>query len=123
MCRAPKTPGHLRRRWQGRTMDEAQGGIPGGEADRAAQAVEGSWAAYYAGTRGNPPWPLLVRAVAMVPAPGDALDLGCGAGNETRFLLDSGFRVTAVDADSNAVNALRHLAGERLRVVQSTFAD
>ncbi len=46
-----------------------------------------------------------------------------GAGRDTRYLLAHGFTVTAVDADAHAVERLRGVGGERLRVVQSTFED
>jgi trans-aconitate methyltransferase len=83
----------------------------------------GGWAAYFEATRARPPRPLLVRAAGLVPVVGEALDLGFGAGNDTRYLLTQGFRVTAVDADPAAIASLASIADERLRVVQSTFAD
>jgi tellurite methyltransferase len=79
------------------------------------------WAAYYTATRGHPPRPLLIRATALLDAPGEAMDLGCGAGNETRYLLGRGFRVTAVDADPAAVRDLKQIRDTRLRVEQATF--
>jgi SAM-dependent methyltransferase len=81
------------------------------------------WAGYHAATRHRPARPLLIRAVSMLPRGGKALDLGCGAGNDTRYLLEQGFDVTAVDATSQAVGALRELGEERLRPVLSTFAE
>lgn len=80
-----------------------------------------TWESYIEATRGLPPRPLLVRAVAMIDVPGEALDLGSGAGNDARFLLDVGYRVTAVDSDPAAIDSLP--AGEpRLQAVQSSFA-
>jgi SAM-dependent methyltransferase len=79
------------------------------------------WATYYAATRGHPPRPLLVRAVETFSVAGEALDLGCGAGNETRYLLDHGFRVTAVDADPAAIRGLEDIEDRRLSTVQSSF--
>ncbi len=105
-------------------MDETEGIISNGSTDNGAQVDESdSWAAYHAATHGRPPHPLLVRAAAMLPAPGDALDLGCGAGNDTRYLLAIGFRVTAVDADPDAVRVLNALGEKRLQAIRSTFAD
>ena len=51
----------------------------------------------------------------------DALDLGCGAGRDTRFLLEQGFRVTAVDADPHAVALMAGFSQDHLRIVQSSF--
>jgi tellurite methyltransferase len=115
---------HCRSRTKGGSVDETEGSISGGNTDDGAPMDESEgWAAYHAATQGRPPHPLLVRAAAMLPAPGDALDLGCGAGNDTRYLLALGFRVTAVDADPDAVGVLKALDEKRLRAIRSTFAD
>jgi len=50
-----------------------------------------------------------VRRFAPLIAPGgDVLDVACGRGRHVRFLLDRGFRVTAVDID---VSGLSDIAG------------
>lgn len=52
------------------------------------------------------------RGNARVPLPilsGDALDLGCGNGKTTSFLIDSGFTVTGADFSSEAVGICRKL--------------
>ena len=72
-------------------------------------------------TKGRPPWPRLVQAVELLDQGKDALDLGCGAGRDTRFLLEQGFRVTAVDHDPHAIALLADLPQGRLRVVHSSF--
>src|SRR3712207_9235087 len=82
-----------------------------------------NWPQYYAATRDRPPRPLLVEALAHVETPGAALDVGCGAGNDTRYLLSLGFRVTAVDREASALQALAPLASDRLRLVASSFGD
>jgi hypothetical protein len=40
-----------------------------------------------AATIGQPPWPGLVRVADMFEAPGEALDVGAGAGRDTAYLL------------------------------------
>src|SRR3974377_937586 len=80
-----------------------------------------NWGYFYSFTKNSPPWPLLVRAAALAPKGSRALDLGAGAGRDTRYLLEQGFQVTAVDADPGAVALLSALPHERLRVVQSSF--
>jgi tellurite methyltransferase len=81
------------------------------------------WAGYYTATEGRPPREPLVRAVEFLGRPGDALDLGCGAGNDTRYLLERGFRVTAVDADPDSFAARQASVDPNLRTIRSTFGD
>ncbi|MFD7686938.1 class I SAM-dependent methyltransferase [Streptomyces sp. NPDC059781] len=51
----------------------------------------------------------LTETVAELP-PGDVLDLGCGAGGDALWLARRGWRVTAVDVSSVAVERLTSLA-------------
>lgn len=81
------------------------------------------WAKFYQYTRERPPWPRMIRASSLVPHRERALDLGCGAGRDTRYLLAQGFHVTAIDADANAMTILATFPQERLRAVQSSFGD
>ncbi len=85
---------------------------------------EATWERFYAATRDEPAWPRLVRAAAMFDTPGDALDVGAGAGRDTRHLLEHGWRVTAVDSSEHSLPALKRLAplGD-LRVVRSAAQD
>src|SRR5437763_1071109 len=82
---------------------------------------EFKWEDFYKITKGRPPWPLLVQAVSLLSQKKDALDLGCGAGRDTRFLLEQGFRVTSVDNDPHAIELLADLPQNHLRVVHSSF--
>lgn len=81
------------------------------------------WADYYVATDGRPPREPLVRAVGLLGRPGDALDLGCGVGNDTRYLLEQGFRVTAVDADPDSFAARQASNGPQLWTMQSGFSE
>lgn len=81
------------------------------------------WNRFYGFTKDSPPWPLLTRAAAIAPRKGHALDLGAGAGRDTRYLLEQGFSVTAVDAEAGSAALLRALDSDRLRVVLSSFQD
>jgi SAM-dependent methyltransferase len=49
----------------------------------------------------------LRRTVRRFPQPGRAIDLGCGNGIETLFLLLQGWRVLAVDQEALAIETLR----------------
>lgn len=82
-----------------------------------------NWGNFYGFTKDSPPWPLLMRAAALAPKGGQALDLGAGAGRDTRYLLGQGFQVTAVDAEPGAVALLATLPQDHLQVMQSTFED
>ena len=82
---------------------------------------EFKWEDFYKITKDRPPWPLLVQAVSLLSQKKDALDLGCGAGRDTRFLLEQGFTVTAVDNDPHAIALLADLPQNCLRVVHSSF--
>ncbi len=51
----------------------------------------------YARARPSPPPALLDAVAAFVPAPADALEIGCGPGNTSLPLLERGFRIHAVE--------------------------
>jgi tellurite methyltransferase len=80
------------------------------------------WGHCYTFTKDSAPSPLVLRAAALAPGRGRALDLGAGAGRDTRYLLAQGFQVTAVDAEPRSVAILSELPRDHLHVVQSTFA-
>ena len=46
-----------------------------------------------------PPSPWVARHASLVPKPGPLLDLAAGGGRHSRFFLDLGYRVTALDRD------------------------
>jgi tellurite methyltransferase len=60
----------------------------------------------------------------LIAQPGDALDVGAGAGRDTAYLLRRGWRVTAIDASPSAADALRRLPlQQNLRVMVSAAED
>jgi tellurite methyltransferase len=76
------------------------------------------WPAYYAVTVERPAWKTVVMAAEVYtratgrpragePVPPFAVDLGCGAGRDTRELLRRGWRVLAIDREATAIETLR----------------
>jgi SAM-dependent methyltransferase len=84
---------------------------------------EFKWEDFYKITKDRPHWPLLAQAVSLQKCRENALDLGCGAGRDTRYLLEQGFHVTAVDNNSRAIALLEDLPQDHLQSVQSSFDD
>jgi tellurite methyltransferase len=81
------------------------------------------WSEFARLTKDSAHWPLVERAAEMVGRAGDALDLGCGAGRDTRYLLGQGWNVTAVDREPTGLAMLAALRDEKLRTVQSSIED
>lgn len=50
------------------------------------------------------------RWVHLLRPAGQVLDVACGSGRHARWLAEQGFRVTALDRDRDAVDALRDVA-------------
>lgn len=51
------------------------------------------------------------RYSRLIPKGGNVLDLACGNGRHTRFLLEEGYRVTAIDKDVSKLNELDSYEG------------
>jgi SAM-dependent methyltransferase len=56
---------------------------------------------------GPPPSDWVVRFSSFVPTEGPVLDLACGAGRHSRFFLNRGHRVTAVDRNLENIEDIR----------------
>lgn len=84
-----------------------------------------SWSKYYESTKALKPSKFLVEAFgAFNPEPGKAIDLGCGAGRDTRYLLEKGFEVSAVDKDPSAEDYLKRLPHrDNLKFTCAGFED
>ncbi len=88
------------------------------------QPDEQLWQRFLAATQGQPAWGRLKKAASMFDTPGEALDVGAGAGRDTAYLLEHEWRVTAVDSSPAAVKLLRGLGPpEQLTVVHSKAED
>jgi SAM-dependent methyltransferase len=69
--------------------------------------------------------PLLERAAALSPPPGQVLDLGCGSGEPiARFFLERGYAVTGVDQAEPMLDVARqHLPAMTLRLADMRGLD
>ena len=97
----------------------------------AGAPLSGKWQRYYAAA-GEAPRETLLQALDAFEAagrpPGQAVDLGCGAGRDTFELLRRGWRVIAVDAEPAAIGLLLDnpdaaAAEGRLETAVTRFAD
>ena len=78
----------------------------------------------YARARGSAPAALFDALAAYVPAPADALEIGCGPGNASLPLLERGFRIHAVElGEKLAAFARERLAAFPFTVEVGRFED
>ena len=84
-----------------------------------------SWERYYENTKSLEPSKFLVQAIkSLGMKSGTALDLGCGAGRDSKYLLERGFDVHAVDKDPSARKYLDYLPHqERLTFTCAGFEN
>jgi len=68
------------------------------------------------------PTPLLVETARRL-RPGRALDLACGIGRNALWLAEQGWRVTAVDGATAAIEMLRSRASERGLTLDARVAN
>ena len=66
-----------------------------------------TWADYYRENEGREPRALLLEALDSFELPGEAVDLGCGAGIDTLAMLERGWQVFATDAEDEAIQRTR----------------
>ena len=89
------------------------------------------WPDYYAATVDRPAWGTTIDAAERFAAqvgpeapPLLAVDLGCGAGRDTRELLRRGWRVLAVDTEAAAIEAVKAATPQADRVrLEGVVAD
>ena len=68
---------------------------------------EATWADYYRENEGREPRALLLEVLDSFELPGEAVDLGCGAGIDTLAMLERGWQVFATDAEDEAIQRTR----------------
>lgn len=82
------------------------------------------WTRYYDAV-GDEPRDTLLGALDGFPAPGLAVDLGCGSGRDTIELLRRGWSVVAIDSEAEGIRRLRAATGDdgRLETRLGAFED
>ena len=87
------------------------------------KTIEGtSWNTYFEKTKNKPASSLLVRAIPFVDSKHSALDLGAGALNDSRYLIENGFNnVTAVDATPMGKDIAATLPTDKFSYIISAF--
>lgn len=87
------------------------------------------WTRYYAVTGERPAWQTVRRAIELFateasPRPRFAVDLGCGAGRDTRELLNAGWHVLAIDREVAAIAAVEKANAKHRRAsLEARVAD
>ncbi len=85
--------------------------------------VEKDWSEYYKATQEKPPRPLLVQALEYVAHKEKAIDIGGGALNDSRYLLEQGFEVTVIDKSPLLEEQAKGLSNEKLHATVTSFED
>jgi cyclopropane fatty-acyl-phospholipid synthase-like methyltransferase len=81
------------------------------------------WGEYYQITKAKPPRKLLVEALEYVVKKDKAIDIGAGALRDTKYLLERGFDVTAVDQSPLIVEMATEISSDKLHAIVSSYAD
>ena len=70
---------------------------------------------YYENTKNSPPHLLIKKFINMNIKPKNAIDLGCGAGRDTIFLIKNGWNVLAIDKEDTKEFILKKLDNEEIK--------
>ena len=81
------------------------------------------WSDYYKVTKAKPPRPLLVKALESVADKNKAIDIGGGALNDTRYLLEQGFDVTVIDKSPLMEQESEDIPNDKLHAFTVGFED
>lgn len=81
-----------------------------------------TWTEYFEQTKNQPPRSLLVEALKFVLEKDEAIDLGSGALNDSKYLLEQGFKhVAALDKEPVAKEIAEKLPKEKFTYIISDF--
>ncbi len=74
--------------------------------------MSADWSEYYDAVEGKPLNPFFMILEPHLPAGGHAIDLGCGSGRGTEWLLKRGFTVHAIDSEPEGLARLHERLGD-----------
>jgi SAM-dependent methyltransferase len=81
-----------------------------------------TWTEHFEQTKNQPPRSLLVKALKFDLNRDEAIDLGSGALNDSKYLLDQGFKhVSALDKEPVAEEIAKELPKEKFTYIISDF--
>lgn len=86
--------------------------------------INDNYSEFYKTTNSYEASPLLIYAESLLNNKFTALDIGCGAGRDTRYLIDRGYAVTAVDINpeiSKYLDSIPHK--DKLKIVISPIEE
>jgi trans-aconitate methyltransferase len=80
-----------------------------------------TWFKYNEQTKNKPILPLMLKSFELFGEyKGNAVEIGCGAGNESVFLYNNGWNVLAVDKNNDGLNQLQS-EYPQIEILASTF--
>ncbi len=82
-----------------------------------------SWATYYEKTKDLEVPELLSRGIEYVKDKNEAIDIGAGSLRDTKFLIEEGFTVTALDSSPLLIKQAEGLPEDKLNLVNSSYED
>jgi len=82
-----------------------------------------TWSKYYKATSSKPPHLLLIEAIKYVKNIDTAIDIGGGALNDTKYLLEQGFNVTVIDKSPLIEGLARQIQSVKIKTVITSFED
>ncbi|MFA5297335.1 MAG: class I SAM-dependent methyltransferase [Lutibacter sp.] len=83
-----------------------------------------NWNNFFEATKNRKPVDYLVDIVKKGEVSGLALDLGCGAGVDAKYLAENGFKVIAVDNNIDAINKTKKVCeGLDVEVIESNITN
>jgi cyclopropane fatty-acyl-phospholipid synthase-like methyltransferase len=86
--------------------------------------MSNNWKKFIEATKSRQPIGFLVDIVKKGEVSGLALDLGCGAGADARYLAEKGFKVVAVDNNAEAISQAKQVcAGLDVEVVAADVTN